>query len=303
MNGTEIITFLENNAPLIKSAVSAVTGSLLTAIFLRHNTAAEEFEKIKAGHFKEVADDLLATGKMTYTEYYKANNFLNVAKKADEEYSKTPHTEKVDTYNFDWFIRFYEAVGNISNEEMQKIWARILAGEIDHPGSQSLRTIDVLKNLSQTEAQLFRKICSYCVFIGDRGFLPHYDNYLKKCNISYSEIMILDELGLMVSDGMLSLQVPVTQKPALAFINKELIITVALEKDEKQIMIVKQFPLTKVGMDLALLVGETLSDDYFIEFARNLKKPDYHICVHQIISFEEDGSVCYNVKNLINDQG
>ena len=62
MNGTEIITFLENNAPLIKSAVSAVTGSLLTAIFLRHNTAAEEFEKIKAGHFKEVADDLLATG-------------------------------------------------------------------------------------------------------------------------------------------------------------------------------------------------------------------------------------------------
>ena len=48
-----------------------------------------------------------------------------------------------------------------------------------------------------------------------------------------------------------------TQKPALAFINKELIITVALEKDEKQIMSVKQFPLTKVGMDLAVLVGET----------------------------------------------
>ena len=55
-------------------------------------------------------------------------------------------------------------------------------------------------------------------------------------------------------------------------------------------------------MDLAVLVGDTLSDDYFIEFAKNLKKPDYHICVHQIISFEEDGSVCYNKKNLIDEQ-
>ena len=73
LNVTEIIAFLSNG--LENSAVGAIAGGLFTAIFLRHNTKTEEFEKIKAGQFKEVADDLLASGKMTYTEYYKANNF------------------------------------------------------------------------------------------------------------------------------------------------------------------------------------------------------------------------------------
>ena len=106
MNGTEIISFLSENFPSIANAVSAVTGGLFTAIFLRHNTAAKEFEKIKAGHFKEVADELLKTGEMTHTEYYKANNFLAVAQKADKHYAKLPQRDSFDAYDFDWFIRF-----------------------------------------------------------------------------------------------------------------------------------------------------------------------------------------------------
>lgn len=82
MNGTEIINFLANGLEGMSSAVGPVAGALFTAIFLRHNTKVDEFEKIKAGKFKEVADDLLASGKMTYTEYYKANNFLTIAKKS-----------------------------------------------------------------------------------------------------------------------------------------------------------------------------------------------------------------------------
>lgn len=159
MTGTEIITFLSSNFPT--QAISPIVGSIFTAIFLRHNTEATEFEKIKAGQFKEVADSLLRSGKMTYTEYYKANNFLKVAKKADEFYSEMHRSENTPpaTYDFDWFIRFYEAVGNISDEAMQDLWAKILAGEISRPSSYSLKTIDVLKNMSKKDAELFVRIC------------------------------------------------------------------------------------------------------------------------------------------------
>ena len=68
MNGTEIITFLTNNMGTITSAVGPVIGAVFTAIFLRNNTATKEFEKIKAGRLGEVAEELLTTGKMTYTE-------------------------------------------------------------------------------------------------------------------------------------------------------------------------------------------------------------------------------------------
>ena len=94
MNGTEIINFLSSNFSTVMTTVGAVTGSLFTAIFLRHNTAVSEFEKIKSEQFKEVADELLESGKMTFTEYYKANNFLQVAKKADEYCSKKMQKKK-----------------------------------------------------------------------------------------------------------------------------------------------------------------------------------------------------------------
>lgn len=62
MTGMEIIALL-SNSPTAISVVSSVVGGLFTTIFLRRNTSVAEFEKIKNGQFKEVADSLLKAGK------------------------------------------------------------------------------------------------------------------------------------------------------------------------------------------------------------------------------------------------
>lgn len=202
MNGTEIITFLSNNLDTISSAVGPVAGALFTAIFLRHNTKTDEFEKIKTGQFKEVADDLLASGKMTYTEYYKANNFLTVAKKADGYYREHPRLEEKGTYDFDWFMRFFEAVGNVSDETMQNLWAKILAREIAQPSTFSLKTVDVMRNLSKRDAELFIKVCSHSfISSATNYFLPNEDEFIEYVGIQYADIMKLSELGLIFNDA------------------------------------------------------------------------------------------------------
>lgn len=43
---------------------------------------------------------------------------------------------------------------------MRQLWARVLAGEIEHPGSFSLRTVEVLRNMSQAEALAFKNASS-----------------------------------------------------------------------------------------------------------------------------------------------
>lgn len=161
MNEAELITYLGNNASTILSAVGPIVGSIITAVFLRSNTATTEFEKLKAGRFDEVIEELLTSGQMTYTEFYKAKNFLKIAKKADTHYSKKQQDRNYNFYDFDWFMRFYEAVGNISDDDMQDIWARILAGEINNPSFFSLRTIDVLRNMRESDAELFLKFCKF----------------------------------------------------------------------------------------------------------------------------------------------
>lgn len=201
MTGMEIITLLSNSPTAISSVVSSVVGGLFTTIFLRRNTSVAEFEKIKNGQFKEVADSLLKAGKMTYVEYYQASNFLEVAKKADKYYSEIYHDNNNTNYDFDWFVRFYEAVGNISDEVMQDLWAKLLAGELAEPSSFSFKTIDVLRNLSKKDAELFSLVCSYSVMTrGQSYFLPRYDAYLKRHNIYYTDIMKLNEQGLIFND-------------------------------------------------------------------------------------------------------
>ena len=72
--------------------------------------------------------------------------------------------------------RFYRYASDISTEEGQKIWAKLLAGEIVQPGSFSLNTIDILRNLTQRQAQAIVNISKYR--FGD-GILLKYNTEKK----------------------------------------------------------------------------------------------------------------------------
>ena len=52
----------------------------------------------------------------------------------------------------DWTARFFNDVQDVSSEEMQKLWGKVLAGEVERPGSTSIKTLGVLKNLDKAAA-------------------------------------------------------------------------------------------------------------------------------------------------------
>ena len=60
----------------------------------------------------------------------------------------------------DWTARFFGVVQDVSSVEMQELWARILSGEVQQPGRTSLRTLDVLTNMSKKDAVLFENVAS-----------------------------------------------------------------------------------------------------------------------------------------------
>ena len=91
-------------------------------------------------------------------EFTELNNIDEVVGKASQELlGKSVSDDKID---MDWANHFFESVKQISNERMQLIWAKILAGEIQRPGSFSRRTMSAVRNLSQEEAKIFQNLCS-----------------------------------------------------------------------------------------------------------------------------------------------
>lgn len=290
MNGAEILSYLSANAPAIWSGMGPVVGSLITVLFLRQNTATTEFEKIKAGKFEEVLEDLLSSGNLTYTELYKANNFLKIAKKADEYYSQKSHTETTGCFEFDWLIRYYEAVGNISDENMQDLWAKILAGEINAPSSYSLKTIDTLRNMRKCDVELFTHICQHSFeFYDHKLFLPNYQGYMDAVGIKYSDVMKLSESGLIFDNAMLRMEFELPEEPAILSVNRELVLIISSSETKSKKGSISQFPFTQVGSELATLVGDMPTDKDFILWGKEIAKDKkYNVGVHKITIWEND---------------
>lgn len=52
----------------------------------------------------------------------------------------------------------------MSDNETQMMWGRILSEEVNAPNAISLRTLDVIKNMSREEAVCFQEACKFIVF-------------------------------------------------------------------------------------------------------------------------------------------
>ena len=102
----------------------------------------------------------------------------------------------------DWTARFINIAEDISNDDALLLWGRILAGEARSPGTFSLRTLDLLKNISQKEALLFKK---FARLIFNERFIYFDEIKLKEFNIVYDEVLILEAAGLLQRSSFLVL--------------------------------------------------------------------------------------------------
>lgn len=93
-------------------------------------------------------------------------------------------------YSFNWISRFIDSAKYVTESEIKDLWAKVLAGEILQPNTVSLRTLDVLKNMSKKDAELFMKVMP---FIINNSYILKNTELLAKYGISYDDILKLDE--------------------------------------------------------------------------------------------------------------
>ena len=123
--------------------------------------------------------------RLTFQEQKRQNNIgAVVGLAADELGDKEVQNHDAD---HDWVARFFTDVQDVTSEHMQRIWAKILAGEVETPGRTSLHTLSVLKNMTQRDAVLFEKMSAF-VF---------HDFILNKPKCT-NEIIEFPPLGLLI---------------------------------------------------------------------------------------------------------
>lgn len=121
------------------------------------------------------------------------------------------NNNKEKTIDDDWLNRFETEARQKSSEEMQRRFARVLAGEIQKPGSFSPKAVKTLGELDQNIAALFKKLCSLCIVL-EHPIEKHIidvrvpslggnpgSNALKKHGLPFNKLNILNEYGLIIS--------------------------------------------------------------------------------------------------------
>lgn len=194
----------------------------------------------------------------------------------------------------DWANKFFDIVQDVSKEDMQVLWSKILSGEIERPSSFSLRTLDLVRNLSSEEASLFVKISDF-VIEQDDFFVFNDSDVLSRLGVNYSNIAKMIEVGLLQpGDFVQRLFHPNPERDSqhcFAYSNHFIMLTIPKSSKEIGIPITL---LTKAGQELFSLVQPHFNEEYLKSFAAYIKSKNNNVSLgySKIIS-REGNSIRY----------
>lgn len=177
---------------------------------LRHNALVEARRRIN--NYDPVKQsgnlDNHVSERIQFQEQKRLTNTKSVVCKAAQELGNKEVPDQEPDH--DWTARFFSSVQDVSSEEMQILWAKVLAGQVEKPGSTSLRTLGVLQEMDRNTAKLFEKFCSMCMFleVNENDLIDGRvcslgknagGNSLGSFDLGFGRLNQLQEYGLIIS--------------------------------------------------------------------------------------------------------
>ena len=194
----------------------------------------------------------------------------------------------------DWTARFFDAVQDVSSGDMQKLWARILAGEVERPGRTSLRTLDTLRNMTKTDAERFSSACAFA--IGD-GIVCYEPRVVKGFPaLKYGNMLHLEGCGLLNVSGNHAMNLSFghdAHECLMRYQNGMLVITWEQSGRGEVTFPVKCVVLSSAGKELLQLTHRRPNMDYLRAFSMFLKERNCRLDYLSDVVEQNDGTVSY----------
>jgi len=234
--------------------------------------ALDYSEIFQIGHDRVIADAIRR-------EINTANTIL-YAEDVLREDDAIPPKEKVDE---DWLFRWRDYAGEVSDDDLQILWGRVLAGEVKLPGTYSKRCLEFLRSLSQPEAKLIEVLCSLVVadFIWrpDTGF---------KLPLEFNDLLDLEDLGVVGGvTGSLTLKISdegVPGEPWIQVLSSNEKCLIIKNSDKQAELVVPAYSITKLGKQL-LSLGDFKADvEYLSALGRSIVGKGFEVMIADLDS-------------------
>lgn len=199
----EAFKALDNISNNLINKVAAATGYM----FIPHGRRKDKEEAIDY-----LIDEIKNNDKMPlYLKAASISNARRLLKKYSNQqdilYESMKYLDdnaRPESLDDDWLVNFMEKAGNISNKDIQSIYAKILAEEASKPGMISRNLINTIAVMDHELADAFRRLSKAIVYLqGDNGEEPeivlpiHEEKGKYHQIISFMDLVNLTSIGLV----------------------------------------------------------------------------------------------------------
>ena len=181
------------------------------------------------------------------------SNIVSAYSFAINELKKLPGVEG-ENLDPDWATAFYDSAKDSSDEEIQVLWGKILAGEITHHGKFYKRTLSILKNMESEEAKHFVELVPLLIA---KEIVPEFI-FQNNEFFQYNDLQTLMDCGIVnSSDGLYTYTgLGQVKLPGFKLVSKN--------NDVKELNL-EGFALTDAGLQLCQLIECNYADENYVK--------------------------------------
>ena len=231
----------------------------------------------------------ISNARKIIKEYCNQNDIVQIA---IDNLTKDAKPEKLDD---DWLNFFMDKAKNISNEDVQIMFGKLLAEECNKQGTVSKQLIHILTIMNKKNADSFKKLCTYkCEIINQKEesliVVPDI-NYASKYGIDlqFSDFFELANVGLIsYSSNFYEKLSPKAvygiEEKQLDLVYGEKIIHI-MNPNLYELIPIGNITLTNSGNELATIIMEKKDYKYFsklVEYFNDFKCTGIDIKVEEI---------------------
>lgn len=245
------IEFLPKLLDVIKSAIGAVAEPTLIERRALANFDAKIIDAFADAYTRELAQE--TAHRMYIQEMRHQENYRAIKRIAKEN---GPPIASKDPVDLDWLNQFFDECKDVSNDDMQAVCGKILAGEVAQPRSFSRRTLSVVRQLTSDDLQAFARLCSLCWSqSGTNHFVIEPPTGISRYGVSTDDLLTLESAGLVFMKRDLAVMPP--PGVVLAYQSQSLLWTLAPRAFNAKI-------LTRAGNELYPIIADKASNaEYF----------------------------------------
>jgi len=240
----------------------------------------------------ETSPEDRVANRTKFQEQKRQKNLEGVTSAAAAElaYEETVADECPDE---DWVSRFFASAQDVSSEEMQNLWGRILAGEIKQPGTYSLRTLEFVRNLTRVDAELIDKIGKFALFYGPTAFIPAHDKAaLEGRGIFQGHHFSLGELGVIYPTDLQLRLFREDDKKQEALLSGQLLLLVSRGEINNEVQL-QIWKFTAIGKELLNLLQPAEDVGLLEAVAAHFVKKKGYAELANVIEHQSDGNIRY----------